>query len=140
MATGQPNSFAEVDHLVGRGQDSVRPGTPDTPAASAAMAGADLVAHHLDGLGGRADEGHPPVGDGPGEVGVLREEPVAGVDGVGAAALDGVQDGLGVQVALGGGLPAEGVGLVGQAHVQSIAVELGVRRPRWPPPAPCRSG
>ena len=46
--------------------------------------------------------------------------------GVGAAALDDVEDGLGVQVALGRGLAAERVGLVGQAHVQGVAVEVGV--------------
>ena len=68
----------------------------------------------------------PRVGDGPGEVGVLGEEAVAGVDGVGAAARDRVEDGLGVEVALGRGLAAEGVGLVGEADVQGVAVEVGV--------------
>ena len=33
---------------------------------------------------------------------------------------------VGVEVALGRGLPAEGVRLVGQADVQGVAVELGV--------------
>ena len=68
----------------------------------------------------------PCVGDGPGEVGVLGEEAVAGVHGVGAAALDDVEDGLGVEVALGRGLAAERVGLVGEADVQGVAVEVGV--------------
>ena len=36
------------------------------------------------------------------------------------------EDGLGVQVALGRRLAAEGVGLVGHAHVQGVAVEVGV--------------
>jgi hypothetical protein len=76
--------------------------------------------------GGGTDEGHAAVGDGPGEVGVLREEAVAGVDAVGAALLDGVEDGLGVQVALGRRLAAEGVRLVGHSDVQGFAVELGV--------------
>ena len=127
MATGQPNSFAEGDHLVGRREHlGASRARPATPALSAAMAGADLVAHDLDGLGRRADEGHPALGDGPGEVGVLGEEAVAGVDGVGPALLDDAEDGLGVQVALGRGLAAQGVGLVGQPDVERVAVELGV--------------
>ncbi len=48
--------------------------------------------------------------------------------GVGPAAGDGVEDGLGVQVALGRGLAAEGICLVGHADVQGVAIELGVHR------------
>ena len=48
------------------------------------------------------------------------------MDGVGAGLLDHVEDGLGVEVALGRGLTAEGVGLVGEADVKGITVELGV--------------
>ena len=69
----------------------------------------------------------PAVGDGAGEVGVLGEEAVAGVDGVGAALLDGVED---APRCSGSSrrrrLAAERVGLVGHADVQGVAVELGV--------------
>ena len=126
MATGQPNSLPKATTSSADVRNSVVPGTPATPASCAAMRRADLVAHDLDGLGRGTDEGHAPGGDGPGEVGVLGEEAVAGVDGLGAAALDDVEDGLGVEVALGGRLPAEGVGLVGQADVEGVAVEVGV--------------
>ena len=60
------------------------------------------------------------------ELRVLREEAVARVHGVGAGALDDVEDRLGVEVTLGGALAPEGVGLVGQSHVQRVAVEFGV--------------
>ena len=43
-------------------------------------------------LGRRADPGDALIADGPGEVGVLREEAVPGVDGVGARALDDLED------------------------------------------------
>ncbi len=46
--------------------------------------------------------------------------------GVGAGARDDVEDRLGVEVTLGGALAPEGVGLVGQSHVQRVAVEFGV--------------
>ena len=51
--------------------------------------GTDLVAHDFDGLRGRTDEGHPPTGHRPSEVGVFREEAVPRVDGVGAAPVYG---------------------------------------------------
>ena len=41
------------------------------------------------------------------------------MDGLGARAFDGVEDGLGVEVGLGGGLATEGMGLVGQANVEA---------------------
>ena len=75
-----------------------------------------------------------------GEVGVLGEEPVAGVDGVGAAAPDHVEDRLGVEVALGCGLSAERVRLVGEPDVQRVAIELGVDRHRAECPARGRRG
>jgi hypothetical protein len=52
------------------------------------------------------------------------------VHGVGAAAGHGVEDRFGVQVALGRGLPTERVGLIGQADVERVAVQLGVHRHR----------
>ncbi len=45
---------------------------------------------------------------------------------VGAAALDGIEDLVGLQVAVGGGLTTQGVGLVGDADVQGVAVEIAV--------------
>ena len=49
---------------------------------------------------------------------------------IGTAVVDRLEDGLGVQVALCCGLSAEGVGLVGEAHVQRVAIELAVHRDR----------
>ena len=118
--------LAEGDDLVGRPEELGGAGHARHAGLLGGDAARDLVAHDLDGLGRRADEGHAPLGDGPGEVGVLGEEAVAGVHAVGAAAPDDVEDLLGVEVALGRGLAAEGVGLVGQADVQGVAVEVGV--------------
>ena len=60
------------------------------------------------------------------EVGVLGEEAVAGVDGVGAGLRGGVEDFVEHQVGLGGGLAAEGECLVGQPHERGVGVGLGV--------------
>ena len=63
-----------------------------------------------------------------GEVGVLGEEAVTGVDAVGATVTDRAEDGVGVEIALGRGLPAERVRLVGEPDVQRVPIELGVDR------------
>ena len=90
--------------------------------------GLGLVAERLDGGGRRADPDQPGVDDGLGEVGVLGEEAVAGVDGVGAG-VGGDLDDLGdVEVGLGRGRAAEGVGLVGEADEEGVAVRVGVHR------------
>ena len=84
--------LAEGDDLVAAGEELGGAGH----ALHAGLLGGDaarhLVAHDLDGLGRRADEGHAPLGDGPGEVGVLGEEAVAGVHAVGARLLDDLED------------------------------------------------
>ena len=126
MATGQPCSSPKATTSSADVRNSVVPGTPATPAALGGEPRRHLVAHDLDGLGRRADEGHALGRDGPGEVGVLAEEPVAGMDTVGARSLDDIQDLVGGEVALGRGLAAQRVGLVGQPDVQAVAVEVGV--------------
>ena len=50
--------------------------------------------------------------------------------GVGPALANHVQYGVGIEIALGRRLAAEGIGLVGQAHMQGVAVELGIDRHR----------
>ena len=122
--------LAEGDDLVAAGEELGGAGHARHAGLLGGDAARHLVAHHLDGLGRRADEGHAPLGDGPGEVGVLGEEPVARVHAVGPGLVDHLEDPLGVEVALGGGLAPEGVGLVGEAHVQRLPVELGVHRHR----------
>ncbi len=97
------------------------------------LTGADLVAHHLDRLGRWADKCHSPFADRSGEVGVLAEEPVAGMHGLGSGSFDHAQYGLGVEVALGCALSAQSVGLVRQPDVEGIAVEFGVHRNGWDP-------
>ena len=58
MATGQPDRGAELGDLGGVG-DGLGPARDARHADRlGGAAGADLVAHDLDGLGGRPDEGH----------------------------------------------------------------------------------
>jgi hypothetical protein len=88
--------------------------------------GLHLVAERLDRRRWRADPGQPRVDDRTGEVGVLGQESVSGVDRVRAAVPGSLEDLGDVQVALGRGLAAQGVCLVGHADVQSVQVNLAV--------------
>ena len=92
-------------------------------------AGADLVTDPLEDLGGRPDERQVARDAGAGEVGVLRQEAVAGVHRVGADGLRGVGDQLRIEVAPDGmsGLP-DLVGLVGLDAVDGLAILRRVDR------------
>ena len=63
---------------------SVAPGTIGTPACGHDLARPGLRAHRFDRLRRRADAGDPGLGAGAGELGVLGEEAVAGMDRLGA--------------------------------------------------------
>jgi hypothetical protein len=82
----------------------------------------DLVAHQTDGVGARADEGEAAAFDLLGEIGVLGQEAVAGVDGVGVGHLGRADDRRDVEVARGGGGRADADRLVGEQHVLEVAV------------------
>jgi BirA family biotin operon repressor/biotin-[acetyl-CoA-carboxylase] ligase len=118
--------LAEGHHLVGRGEELGGAGHAGHARLLGGDAGRHLVPHDLDGLGRGTDEGHAPGGDGPREVGVLAEEAVAGVDAVGAGALDDVEDLGGVEVALARRPAPERVGLIGQPDVEAVTVEVRV--------------
>ena len=72
--------LGEGDDLVGAGDRVGGAGDERGAGALGDVAGGDLVAEVADGLRGRADPGQAGVEDGLGEVGVLGEEAVAGVD------------------------------------------------------------
>ena len=65
-----------------------------------------------------------------GEMGVLRQEPVAGVDGIHVGDLRGADDAVDPQVALAGGRFADADGFVGHLHVHRVGVRLGIDRHR----------
>ena len=77
------------------------PGASGAPTFSATCARGDLVAERLDRLGARADPDQPGADHGAGEVGVLGEESVAGVHGVGAGAAGDREDLLDREVRVG---------------------------------------
>ena len=90
--------------------------------------GGDLVAHQADMFGGGADELDPVVLDSLNEIGVFRQETVAGVDRLGPGDLAGRDDRGHRQVGLPRGRRADTDRLVGHAHVHRVRVGGGVHR------------
>ncbi len=80
----QPVLPGEGDHLVRTADRFGGTGNQRSPDPLGDVPGGDLVAEVADRLRGRPDPGQPGIQHGLGEVGVLGEESVAGVHGVGA--------------------------------------------------------
>ena len=87
----------------------------------------DLAAHEVNRLWRRTDEGNPGGVAESGEFRVFREEPVPGVDRVGADALRDLHDLFAVQEAFDGARPYE-VGLVGFFDVDAGGIGFGIDR------------
>ena len=90
------------------------------------LARSGLRAHRVDRARRRADEHDPGLLAGARERGVLGQEPVAGVDRLGAGLLRHLEDLLDHEVALGGRAGAEQVRLIGAPDVRRVAIGLGV--------------
>ena len=87
---------------------------------------AEFGAHRRDHVRRRPDEGQPGRGDVGGERGVLGQEPVAGVDGVGAGRFRRRDDEVTAQVRVGGRGAGQPHRLVGQPDVRCVRVRVGV--------------
>ena len=92
MATGSPCSLANAMISSASATGSDVPATSGAPARLGDVAGLDLVAEGVDGRGWRTDPGQARVDHRLREAGVLGEESVAGVYGVGAGPLGDVEE------------------------------------------------
>ena len=90
------------------------------------LAGGGLRSHAADGIRRRADEHQAGVFARGREIGILAEESVARMDGLGAVLAGRVEDLFGHQVALRGGRRADVFGFVGHADVAGGAVGVGI--------------
>ena len=120
--------LGEGDHLVGVLHRVGGTGHQRGLRAGGDVPRGDLVTEVADRLRAGPDPDQAGVDHRLGEVGVLRQEAVAGVDRVGAGLLGGLQQLAEVQVGLRRGLTTQREGLVGQLHVRSVGVGLGVHR------------
>ena len=86
----------------------------------------DLVTHRPDRVRPGAEEYDSGIGAGGGELGVLRQEPVAGVDGFGSRGLSSGDDLVDAQVGLGGGGRTQVDRCVRGLDVGRMGVGIGV--------------
>ncbi len=100
------------------------------------LLGFDLVAHRGDGVGRRADEGDPGLGQRLGEALALAEEAVARMHRLGAGRLAGVDDQLGLEIGFGRRRGPEPHALVGHPHMRRARVGVGINRDRLDAHAP----
>ena len=91
------------------------------------LARRDLVAHQADRFGARPDEDQPGALDRLGEGGVLRQEAVAGMDGVGAGRSRRLEDRGDVQIGFRRLRRADLDRLVGELDGERFRVRLAVR-------------
>ena len=105
-----------------------RPRHHRSAAGNSGLAGGGLRSHHADGIGRRADEDQAGILAGGGEIGVLAEKPVAGVDGVGAAVAGGGQNAVGAEVTLRGRRRPHGAASSAMRTCKRGAVGLGIDR------------
>ncbi len=123
---GQAVLLRERDDLVRVVDRILRTGHEGSAGLRRDVTRLDLVAERVDGGGRRPDPRQARIEDGLRELGVLREETVPGVDGVSAGTLRDVEDLVDDEIGIAGRRAAEGVGLIGDAHVQSVTVGFGV--------------
>ena len=123
---GPPERLAELDHLAGVRQRRAGPGHGGHARSCGRRPAADLVPHDLDRLGRRPHPGRSCLDDGLGKAGVLGQETVARMDGVGVRTTDDVDEPVDRQVALRRARATQEVSLVGHSHVHGSAVGLGV--------------
>ena len=91
------------------------------------LLGGQLVAHHVQDAGAGADELDARLLAGPGEIAVLGQESVAGMDSVGAVLLGQLDDARDIQIGPQRALVlADQVGLVGGRAEQAIGILIGV--------------
>ncbi len=116
----------EGDDLVGVLHRVLGARHPRRPGALGDLAGGDLVTEVADRLRRRADPGQTRFGHRGREIGILRQKPITRVYGVSAGSGGHVDQLVDAQVRVGRGLPAQGVGLVGQPGGQLVPVRIGI--------------
>ncbi len=122
--TDVPGHANVLVHIVA--ERAVRTGDAGHAGSLHRLNGRDLVAHQPDRARGWADEGEAARLHALGEVGVLRQEAVAGVNGHGIGDFGRTDDRRHVQVTVCRRRRTDTHGLVGKQHVFEIVVRVGV--------------
>ncbi len=138
ISTGKPMSLATFSACGEAGDCAVGARHHRNAELLGRLLGLDLVAHDADVLGRRADEGDRVLLEDLGEAGVLGQEAIARMHGVGAGDLAGRKKARNVEIAVARGRGADAHAFIGEAHVHGVGVRGASARQRWRCRAPCR--
>jgi hypothetical protein len=127
---GPADLVGDRPDLVGGHPGQVGAGQDRQPVGLGQLPGGQLGAHHLDYRGARPHEGEAGLPARLGKGGVLRQEPIARMDGVGSRPQGGVDHDVDAQVRLRRRGPAERHRLVRRPHMGCAAVGIGEHRHR----------
>ena len=122
MITGIADLGGDALRLAVVGDGAVGAGHDRNAEPLGGALGLDLVAHDADMLGRRADEGDVVGGQDVGELGVLRQEAVARMDGVGAGDLAGGDDLVDVEIGVARRRRADADAFVGEPDMHGVGV------------------
>lgn len=127
------DALGDGARLVDRGDRSIAARRHRYPGRLDHAPSGDLVAHRRDTLGSRADEDDVIVETRPGEMLVLRQKAVAGVDRLGTTVSRDLNDLVDGEIAFARRGWTDTIRLVGVADVERVTVGLGVDRDRSQP-------
>src|SRR5579884_1745330 len=99
--------------------------------AAGELAASGFRAERFHGVGGGADERDAGIGAGTRERSVLREEAVARMNGVAGGAPGDINNLVNAEIAFARGSGADGIGFVGEADVESVAVNVAENGDRF---------
>ena len=135
----QPVRVDELEHLVGVRDGVEGSGCERSSDLLGDVPGRHLVAEALDRVGARTDPGQTGTDDRACEIGVLRQEAVARVNGVGSRAPRHGEQLVDDEVGLGARRAVEAVGLIRETGVQRIPVLVGIDGDRGDAAVPGRT-
>src|SRR5690606_37959599 len=114
------------DQFLGGGAGAVKAGNNRHAGRLGDAPRLDFRPHRLHGFSRRADEDQPGFGAGADESRILRQEAVAGMNGIGPAGAGSGDDRRDVEIAFRRRRRSQPPGDVGQAHMQGTRIGIGV--------------
>ena len=126
MITGKSDLPRPLHGFAVAGQDAFRPGQNGNSGALHGRAGLFFFAHQAGDFRRRADELDVAGLGNFGEVGVFRQQTVAGMDGVHVGDFRRADDRRDIEIALRQLRRTDADGFIGKAHVQRVAISFAV--------------
>ena len=124
-STGKPIRAASATESRSSSARPCTPGSVGTPAAAISALASIFEPMAAIASGDGPTNVSPAAAQSRAKPGVLREEPVAGVDGVGAGRAGGGDDQVAAQVRVGGSGAGQADGLVGERDEREVGVGVG---------------